>query len=184
MLNDADLYILAGVSALSPDGRMPYRELSDRLGVPIANLQRSFRRLEGARLVRRGRRPNLSHAVELFIHGAKYIAPAELGPVVPGVPTAWAAAPLRGRIADRSDLPPVWPALDGDVRGRAVEPLHKSAVEAAAKDQRLAGLLALIDALRVGDARVRENAEPLLEALLDSRAINANPEAHDRERPR
>ena len=58
--------------------------------------------------------------------------------------------------------PLVWPHPEGEVRGESIEPLYRSAVDAARRDSRLYECLALIDALRVGRARERKMAIDLL----------------------
>ncbi len=61
------------------------------------------------------------------------------------------------------DLVPVWPDMDGKVKGRAIEPLHSGVPKAVQTDQQLYALLALVDVLRVGRAREREFAEAELQ---------------------
>lgn len=82
------------------------------------------------------------------------------------MPTAYAAPPLSGQIADNGDLPPVWPDSEGDVRGVTFELLHKAAPKGSRRDPVLYELLALIDALRDGRARERQLAEKELSARL------------------
>lgn len=98
----------------------------------------------------------------------KYVFPAQRGEPTRGLPTAHAAAPLHHQIVSASELPPVWPDPDGQVRGGSFEPLHKAVPTAARKDPRLYEPLALIDALRGGSARERQLAERALSALLRS----------------
>ena len=97
-----------------------------------------------------------SALLEFLIHGLKYAFPVEPGPLCRGIPTAHSAPPLAGKII--SDHPYVWPNDIGDVRGQAIEPLYSSAPEAAKKDPKLHELLALIDAIRVGQAREQKIA--------------------------
>lgn len=54
--------------------------------------------------------------------------------------------------------PPVWPYAQGEVRGQAIEPLHRAAPEATAAWSELGEILALLDSLRAGDGRVRSVA--------------------------
>jgi len=103
---------------------------------------------------------------EFLIHGVKYAFPAKRGEVTRGVPTAYAAPPLRDQLVDSSDLPPVWPDAEGDVRGVTLEPLHKSVPNAARKSPVLHELLALVDALRDGRVRERQIAENELSVRL------------------
>jgi hypothetical protein len=111
-------------------------------------------------------RPLLKAVEEFLIHGVKYAFPAQRGEATRGMPTAYAAPPLSGQIADNGDLPPVWPDAEGDARGVTLEPLHKAAPKASKRDPVLHELLALIDALRDGRVRERQLAEKELSARL------------------
>jgi hypothetical protein len=102
---------------------------------------------------------------EFLIHGVKYAFPVQRGEATRGMATAHAAPPLKAQIAE-GDLPPVWPAAEGDVRGVTLEPLHRAVPKAARKDPALYELLALIDALRDGRVRERRLAEKELGARL------------------
>lgn len=171
MLASSDIYILAGVSCVD-GGPWTFRGLAEYLGIPVPLLQRSLRRAADASLympdARAVHRPNVE---EFLIHAGRFVAPAQLGAVVPGVPAAWAAPPLVHRIVESGDaLPPVWPSASGRVRGQAIEPLHGAAVEAARLHPDLGELLAIIDSLRAGDIRVRAVAgELLIDVLRGSR---------------
>jgi hypothetical protein len=106
-----------------------------------------------------GDKPNISALEEFLLHGLKYSFPAEHGQITRGVPTSFAAPPLKNEIASGEDLPPVWPWSDGDTRGVGLEPLYKTVPAAALRDSSLHELLALVDAIRDGRAREREIAE-------------------------
>jgi hypothetical protein len=85
-----------------------------------------------------------------------------------GVPTAWATEPLIGRLASPpGELPPVWPDARGTARGLALLPIHDTAPAAARLNPVMAERLALVDALRLGDARVRGLAAELLTQRLE-----------------
>lgn len=105
-----------------------------------------------------------SGLLELLLHGLRYLFPAEKGALTRGVPTAYAASPLKEQIAPDGEPVPVWPYAEGTVRGYSFSPLHKKALLAALEDQRFYELLALVDALREGRARERELAGLRLEA--------------------
>src|SRR2546426_5483111 len=151
MLQQSDIYVLCGLVA-ADDPSWTYRDLAKRLGVPHALVQRGLARAQEAGLYsaesRRVHRPNLE---EFLPHGLRFVAPAKLGGVVPGVPAAWAAPPVSRRIRESGDLPPVWPTAEGRVRGQALAPLHESAVSAVERFPRLGELLAIVDSLRAGD---------------------------------
>ena len=75
-----------------------------------------------------------------------------------GVPTRYAASPLRQHLEQGKEPPPVWPYVEGLVRGYSYAPLHKNVPKAALADPHLYELLVLVDALRDGKAREREIA--------------------------
>ena len=117
-----------------------------------------------------GERPNLAALAEFLVHGLKYVFPAERGEPTRGVPTSYAAEPLRQVIAPGNDLPPVWPYPEGGTRGVAFAPLYKLAPAAALRDPVLYEYLALVDALRDGRARERKLAEEMIVKRLRSLA--------------
>jgi hypothetical protein len=104
-------------------------------------------------------RPNISALEEFLVHGLKYVFPAEHGEVTRGIPTSYAAEPLKSEVAMSGDLPPVWPWHEGNTRGVGLAPLYKSVPRAALRDPILYQLLALVDAIRNGRARERKIAE-------------------------
>jgi hypothetical protein len=104
-------------------------------------------------------RPNISALEEFLIHGLKYAFPAEHSNVTRGVPTSYAAAPLKSAVASSDELPPVWPWPEGDTRGVGLEPLYEKVPQAALRDPHLYQLLALVDAIRDGRASERKIAE-------------------------
>ena len=169
MLKGEDIVVLLKLTGDPPSWTV--RSLESELGIPRSVIQRSLVRLEQAGLLEQGRRrANHSRAEEFLLHGLSYVFPPVRGGETRGVPTAWAAPPLRGELADSAELPPVWPDAMGDVRGIALEPLHESAPEISRRDPALMELLALTDGIRLGDARARGLAGELLRARLSSRA--------------
>lgn len=167
MLTSSDIYVLAGLSCVDSEA-WTYRSLAEYLRVPVPLVQRSLRRAAEAGLYlpssRTVHRPNLE---EFLVHASRFVAPARLGAVVPGVRAAWAAPPLSNLIVESGDeLPPVWPSASGRERGQAIAPLHASAPEAAGFHAELAELLAAVDSLRAGDLRVRSAAGRVVAAIL------------------
>jgi predicted XRE-type DNA-binding protein len=102
--------------------------------------------------------------IDFLQFGLKYVFPQKPGPVVRGIPTSHSAAPLRDQIKSSENY--VWPSGKGMLRGQSIIPLYSSAPEAALKDSILHGLLALVDALRIGRAREREIAINELKRLI------------------
>ncbi|HET9154875.1 MAG TPA: hypothetical protein VFN85_12270 [Solirubrobacterales bacterium] len=166
MVRKSDIYVLSGL--LAQDGDWSYRSLADRLHVPHPVVQRALARAQDADLYSPERREvHVPHLEEFAVHALRFVAPAQLGALVPGVPAAWAAKPMAGAIrSSGEEPPPVWPYARGRVRGQAIEPLHPAAPEAAEDWPELGEILALLDSLRAGDPRIRHVAEDLLTRLL------------------
>lgn len=170
MVRKSDIYVLSGL--LAQDGDWSYRSLADRLHVPHPVVQRALARAQDADLYSPKRREvHAPHFEEFAVHALRFVAPAQLGALMPGVPAAWAAEPMAGAIhSSGEEPPPVWPYAKGRVRGQAIEPLHPAAPEAVEGWPELGEILALLDSLRAGDPRVRRVAEDLLVPLLRERA--------------
>jgi hypothetical protein len=161
-----------------------YAELGKTLYLSASQVFRSVARAEAARLLnpptvppppgsevelpRVGVWPNSKNLQEFLIHGAKYAFPVERGGPTRGVPTAEAAHPLNRHFSQDFSLPPVWPYVNGPLRGIAFSPLYKNVPQAAVHDPQLHELLALVDAIREGRAREREIAIRELTARIDA----------------
>jgi hypothetical protein len=167
MLKGQDVVVL--LKLLGSAEPPPVRDLAKQLGFDVAGTHRALRRLREAGLYSgERRRVHRPRAEEFLIHAVKFSFPAQLGPEVPGIPTSWAADPLKGGLAEHTGLPVVWPHARGMVRGLALEPLHPMVPEAAIADPNLWQRLALVDALRGSDGiRVSQLATKLLKERLD-----------------
>jgi hypothetical protein len=163
----SDLLPLLGLLRHGSDPPWTVRSLARDLHLPPAAVQRSLARLdETPAYDATRRRVNRSATEELLHHALPFVAPARIGGPTRGIPTAWAAPALSGRFGPVDELPPVWPAPKGEVRGLAVEPLHPAAVALARSDLWMYDMLALLDGIRLGDARVRGVAQELLHERL------------------
>ena len=167
MLKASDIYVLSGL--LANDGDWTYRSLADRLHVPHPVVQRALSRAEAANLYSAEQRGvHVSHFEEFSVHALRFLAPAQLGALVPGVPAA--AEPMASAIRLSGDEPPpVWPYARGRVRGQAIKPLHSAAPEAVEDWPQLGEILVVLDNLRAGDPRVRKVAEDFLSKMLRER---------------
>lgn len=168
MLKGQDVVVL--LKLLGSAEPVPVRELADQLGYDVAGTHRSMRRLSLAGLYSSERRRAVSARTEEFlIHAVKFSFPAQRGGEVRGLPTAWAAEPLRTELAESTGLPPVWPYFKGTARGLGFEPLHAIVPRAAQADPKLWERLSLVDALRGSDsARITGLATKLLRGSLRS----------------
>jgi len=168
VLKPQDFYLLLALAACG-DQVLTYPELAAFTGLSMSEVHGALKRAEAARLLMfEARRPRILTPAfkEFLFHGAKYAFPPVRGALVAGVPTAHAAAPLNTHIAPSSDPAPVWPAIEGSVRGMALIPLYPSAPVAALRNAALYENLALFDAIRAGNVRERALAQSLFEARL------------------
>lgn len=136
--------------------------IADSLGLGVGAVHRSLRNLSEAQLLLDDRRVALARADEFLFHGLRYVFPPRFAGEVRGVPTAWAAPPLSEKLSGFNSPMPVWPHPEGRQRGIALEPLHPGVPAAALRDPELHERLALVDALRFSEARVRQAARDAL----------------------
>lgn len=147
------------------------RSLAYELGYDRAGVARSINRLVESGLHEAGRsRPPVPQSAEFLTHAVKYVFPGRLAGPARGIAAAWGVEPLSSAVVVSEPAPPVWPHPRGDLRGLGLAPVHPLAVDASEKDPELRSLLSLVDALRIGDARVRRVAGEMLVAQLRATA--------------
>jgi hypothetical protein len=108
--------------------RQPMSIIAADLNMSPSEMHAAIMRLQKARLLpgpEMQEKPNLTALEEFLLRGVKYACPAEHGQVTRGLPTSFAAPPLKDEIASGDELPPVWPWRDGETRGIALEPLYR-----------------------------------------------------------
>src|SRR5882724_2645295 len=139
--------VLVLVKLLSYQGaRPPMAQMGVDLSISSSEVHAALKRLALSRLVSSdaaGNRPVVQAVEEFLVHGVKYAFPARRGEVTRGLPTSYAAPPLNKEIELGSELPPVWPFLEGKQRGVSLEPLYKTAPAAALRDPLFYEMLAL-----------------------------------------
>ncbi|MBU0523612.1 MAG: hypothetical protein KKC24_20605 [Gammaproteobacteria bacterium] len=102
-------------------------------------------------------------------HGLRYVFPVKPAEIVRGIPTGFSAPVLQDKLMSGGDLIHVWPDAYGSRKGQSITPLFKTVPGAVKKDPRLYEYLALIDAVRLGNAREANLANQLLrEKILQS----------------
>ncbi|WP_295803568.1 hypothetical protein [uncultured Microbulbifer sp.] len=158
--------VLQDVSKL-PVSVYSARGLEAETGISKSQINLSLNRCIDVGLATKDRnlgipRANKKALYEFIVYGIRYVFPAKPGRLTRGVATAFAAPVLRDKLMSAGDLQPVWPDAIGDIKGLEVEPLFKSAVFASRKDPEMYALLALVDAIRIGQARERNLASDLL----------------------
>lgn len=155
-------------SLLDQAQNVTVRGLAGDTGMSPSQVSLSCRRLECVGILAPEDRRIVGKALlEFLVHGLKYVFPLRQGDVSRGMPTGYAADPLRDQfLSSNDDLVPVWPDPKGTVRGIVVQPLYKSAPMAAKRDKRLYEYLVLVDAIRSGRARERGKAIEILSQRL------------------
>jgi hypothetical protein len=158
ILKPQDIFIMLKLIARD-DSEWSYPALSHELSMSASEVHAGVKRSAAAKLMDMHRKiPVKSNLLEFLIHGVKYAYPPDRGGITRGMPTGYAAPPLRDLIVQPDEPPPVWPDPDGQVRGYDFSPLYSSVPHACKVDIKLYELLALVDAIRDGRARERQIA--------------------------
>lgn len=167
ILKPQDIFVLLKLVTLG-NRQWSYSAVALDLAMSPSEVHGGIKRATHARLFDAQRNVPIIKALEEFlVHGVKYAYPPDRGPITRGIPTSYAAPPLRDLIVQPGDLPPVWPDSEGDVRGYEFSPLYRSVPKAVANDRALYEILALVDAIRDGKARERDLATKELIARLE-----------------
>jgi hypothetical protein len=168
-LKPQDICVLLKIVALH---RAPwsYSHLAHELGMSPSEVHAGVKRATEASLMRLEEgwgSPDPGALEELLVYGVKYVFTPVHGGLTRGIPTSYAAPPLSRILTRADEAPPVWPDVEGEVRGYEFSPLYKSVPFAARRDPRLYELLALVDAIRGGAMQEREAAIRELRVRLD-----------------
>jgi hypothetical protein len=148
---------------------LPYSELGKQMHMSQFEAHAAAQRLVAARLANLedgAVRPIRSLIHPFVFYGAVYMFPAVRTDITVGIPTAYGTSPLNEKVLFSGEFPPVWPSETGTVRGPGLLPLYENAPKAALEDNALYQLLALFDALRIGQAREKNLASDLLQERL------------------
>lgn len=165
-----DIVVLLGIETMD-DPSWRQNELARTVMLSASEVTESLERSKRAGLLDESKRKVRKKALLEFLeHGLRYVFPAAPGALVRGVPTAHSARPLADTIVAADNDAFVWSYDEGTVRGQAITPLYPTVPQAAVRHERLYELLALVDALRVGRAREREQALRHLQQRLYARS--------------
>ncbi len=154
---------------LSADGqvRWTYADLSQILRLSASECNAAVKRGLNSGLLKRSLRspqplPAARQLIEFLVHGLKYVFPVKEGRLARGVPTAFGAPVLQGKMLAAGEHEYVWEDARGLSSGLSIEPLHKSVPFAVRSDPVLYELLALTDAIRFGKSRESALATEIL----------------------
>ncbi|MEA3362790.1 MAG: hypothetical protein U9Q61_05905 [Thermodesulfobacteriota bacterium] len=162
-LKPQDILIALKLVALG-DRNWSYVKLANELSMSASEINAGVKRCLSAGLLlpalQEGESPHpaIKALEEFLVHGVRYTFVPELGELTRGVPTGYAADPLKDNFVVGNEPPPVWPYAEGRVRGYSFSPLYRSVPQAALADKQLYELLVLVDAIRGGKAREKEMA--------------------------
>ncbi|MCW7553947.1 hypothetical protein NX722_15215 [Endozoicomonas gorgoniicola] len=157
----------------SPDAVDSYgvRTLAQMTGISKSQVNLALNRCYSVGLAKKDRRSgtpsvNRKSLFEFIVYGLKFVFPASPGAVTRGITTSLVAPVFDNELMSAGELVPVWPDARGLSKGQGIEPLFKSATYAIRKDPALYVLLALVDAIRMGQPRERNLAIHRLENYL------------------
>ncbi len=147
-----DIVVLCKILLLG-NSEWKISDLAYSLKISASEISEVLNRCRIAGLIdERKKKVHINSFKEFLIYGLKYVFPVVPGSIVKGMPTAHSALPVSAFIS-AGDIY-VWPYVDGNSRGQAIQPLYKTVPEIIQQDNLLYELLAIIDTIRVG--RIRE----------------------------
>jgi len=152
--------------------RYSVRALAQETGISKSQVSLALKRCIDVGLAKRDRkqgipRANVKALFEFVVYGLRYVFPVRAGAVTRGIATSLGAPVLHGQLMSAGELVPVWPDARGNTKGQEVEPLFKTTTYAVRKDAELYALLALVDAIRLGQPRERNLAIDKLQQRLE-----------------
>jgi len=147
-------------------GKPSYQYISKAAKISVSEAHASIKRLCASDLVNPERRIKKHNVEEFLIHGLRYMFPMKsTGELAYGMPTSYAAPVSANEFATSGNVP-VWRSSKGNVLGRSHVPIYPTVPDAAAEDQELYDMLAVMDMLRGGRLRERRFAEQRIKEYL------------------
>ncbi|WP_274475398.1 hypothetical protein [Mangrovimonas aestuarii] len=138
------------------------KDIANELFISNSEVSESLNRSVMAGLIGSDKKRIMKTALLEFISsGLKYVYPQKPSAMDRGVATAHSAPPLNQHIQSNKAI--VWPFAEGNERGFSIEPLHPNVPKAVQEDEKLHELLALVDAIRLGNVREQKMAIDELE---------------------
>lgn len=151
--------------------RYTARALEQQTGISKSQINLSLNRCYSVGLATKDLHlgiPRVNHKAlyEFIVYGLKYVFPARPGALTRGIATSFGAPVLQGKLLSAGDHLLVWPDAYGNTKGLSVEPLFKTAPLAVRQSPEMYALLALVDAIRLGQPRESNLAAELLKERL------------------
>jgi hypothetical protein len=170
-LKQQDIYVILKLLSLRGE-RWVYAGLSGSLLLSPSETNAAVKRATQCGLMRPALgtevnpQPIAAAVLEFLAHGIRYAFPAQVGGLVRGVVTGFAAPGLENLVAETGEPVAVWPSAQGSYRGYSLRPLYHRAPEAVQDDPRFHAYLALTDVLRQASPRGRDTAISRLSAMI------------------
>lgn len=152
-----DILVLLTI-ALKNDQAWRNIDISRKLNLSQSEVSESIYRSVVAGLIDINKKLQKNNLVDFIIYGLKYVFPVIPSGIQRGVPTAHSAKPLNHIILSSDNSTLVWPYAEGNTQGQGIQPLYPTVPEIALADKQLYELLALIDSIRIGNAREHNTA--------------------------
>jgi hypothetical protein len=168
-MKSLDVVVLCKLYILQSEGKgnWTYAQLAEQVCQSVGETHASVKRLKVSRLFDEFTRSVIASALlEFLVHGIKYAFPAEIGPPARGIATSHSAPVLYDDVVQSGLDSYVWAFSKGAHKGVSVMPLSKNVPLAVQKDPLLYDFLALIDAIRIGKARERDEAVVKIQKLI------------------
>lgn len=144
-----DIVILLKIIALG-EQNWYNKDLGNQLSISNSEVSESLNRSYIGDLIKDDKRSVCKeHLLEFLVYGLKHVFPVMPGTLRRGMPTAFSAPILRDDFV--VDHPHVWPAKGCSTKGVSINPLYTTVPHACDRDENLYDLLALTDALRIGN---------------------------------
>lgn len=162
-MKSQDILILLKLISLHRNERVKQecfsaRGLAEATGISKTEANSSLNRSIGVGLAKYDRQSRLPKAnvkalYDFIVSGLRYVFPARPLAIERGVLTGFDAPGLEGLVASINEEHFIWPDAEGNHRGQAISPLYKSSAYAAKQDEWLYQVMALVDVIRLGNAR-------------------------------
>ncbi|MDZ7772467.1 MAG: hypothetical protein U5K31_06990 [Balneolaceae bacterium] len=162
--------VIVMLKMISFSGRDWYfKDIAREIQLSNSEVSESVYRSMQAGLIEKNKREVArDRLLEFLVYGLRYVYPVEPGRLTRGMPTAHSCELLKDEFV--LDLPYVWPGGSAGVKGASVNPLYHTVPRACEQDPRLYNLLALTDAIRVGNPQEKK---PVVEKLASETYSNA-----------
>ncbi|MEM9156136.1 MAG: hypothetical protein AAGB13_14070 [Cyanobacteria bacterium P01_F01_bin.33] len=174
MLQPVDIAV-AAIAAYRrhQNGAWAPKGVREDLNLPWSSLHLCLSRLQRANIIRNGRVNRVALAALLPI--LQYLIPVvpERSRQVRGIPTGASAPIFAGQIVASESF--VWEFESGDEMGYAIAPLHPLIPKAVMHHPELHGVMACLDAARMGKARELAVAFECLQYLIGFPSPEASP---------